>query len=187
MNLHKMIALVLSPVTISLVASLGTYVLDPNPLNLLISIVLVTFCPIISVLRKSITGEIDILVPDRPSRGPFFMQAISCYFLASVIFIILGGRLWAMLSLSYAMVTTVVAYVNQKYTKVSVHMAGLAGPATFLIYINSSWLGCMLLALVPLLAWSRWKSGSHSIAQIALGILVSILVTLAICVLLSSI
>ncbi len=181
MNLHKAVALVLSPVTIALISSLGTYYLEPDFYGLAIAIALIVFCPVINVVRKSLRGEMDILVPDRFSRGPFFLQAIVCYSVASILLIMLEDFYMAVLSLSYLSVSLAIALLNARVTKVSVHMAGLVGPAIFLLYVGSYWLGTILLLLAPLLAWSRWRSESHTLRQIILGVMVSLIVTLVVC------
>jgi len=68
----------------------------------------------------------------------------------------------ATLSLSYLMVTLVIAVVNYWFTKISVHMAGLIGPSVFLLYFGNYLLGSLLLILVHFLGWSRWRSKSHT-------------------------
>ncbi len=181
MSLHKAIALLLSPVTIALVSSLGAYYMEPDPFSLAISLILIVFCPVINVVRKSLKGEVDILVPDRFSRGPFFLQAVICYSMASMLLIMFNYFYMAVLALSYLSVSLAIAILNARVTKVSVHMAGLVGPATFLIYIGSYWLGILLLFLAPLLAWSRWRSESHTLKQVVLGAVVSLVVTLLVC------
>ncbi len=186
MNLHKAVALLLSPVTITLVSSLGTYYVEPDLFSLVIALILIAFCPVINVIRKSLKGEIDILVPDRFSREPFFLQAIICYSAASVLLILLEDFYMAVLSLSYLSVSLAIAILNARVTKVSVHMAGLIGPDTFLLYIGSYWLGILLLFLAPLLAWSRWKSESHTLKQVILGAIVSLIITLVVCLTLLS-
>ncbi len=181
MNFHKVIALMLSPVTIALISSLGTYLVEPDLVGLIIAMILIAFCPVINVVRKSLRGEVDILVPDRSSRGPFFLQAIICYSVAFILLVLRGDFYMAVLSLSYLSVSLAVAILNAYITKVSVPMAGLVGPATFLLYLSEYWLGIFLLLLAPLLAWSRWKSESHTLRQIILGVVVSLIITSAVC------
>ncbi len=186
MDLHRTMALLLSPVTAALIASLGTYMMEFDPVSLFIALVLIVLCPVTNIVRKSLSGEMDILVPDRFARGPFFIQAIACYSIASVILLAYGSFLMATLSLSYLMVTLVVTVINHWFTKISVHMAGLVGPSVFLLYFGNSLLGSLLLILAPLLGWSRWRSKSHTPSQIILGMAVSIMVTLLTCSLASA-
>ncbi|GEM_PF-1040058 len=181
MDTHRAIALLLSPVTIAAISSLGVYAMYPDLLSLIVSFLLIVICPVANVVRKSLSGEMDILVPDRYARGPFFAQAIACYSVATVVLTSLGSCPMAVLSLSYLAVTLAVAVINHCATKVSVHMAGLAGPAAFLMILGNYPLGVLLMALVPVLAWSRWRSGSHTFGQILLGIVVSVLITSATC------
>lgn len=179
MDAHRALALLLSPVTVAVISVLGVHQMHPDLMGLIVSLALIVVCPVMNVVRKSLSGEMDILVPDRYSRGPFFIQGIICYFLGTTLLFFLGDLVLGALSLSYMMVTLSLAVVNHYATKVSVHMAGLAGPATFLLLAGNHSLGLILFALLPILAWSRWKSKSHTAIQIALGIIISIIVTSA--------
>ncbi len=181
MDIHRAIALLLSPVTIAAISSLGVYAMYPDPLGLTVALILIVICPVANVVKKSISGEMDILVPDRYARGPFFVQAIACYSIATIVLMALGSCPLAVLSLSYLAVTLAIALINHYATKVSVHMAGLAGPAAFLIILGNYTLGALLMVLVPVLAWSRWRSGSHTPGQILLGVVVSMLITTITC------
>ncbi len=181
MDTHRTIALLLSPVTIAVLSTLGVYALYPDPIGLIVAIALIVVCPVFNVVRKSVSGEVDILVPDRFSRGPFFAQAMGCYSAATILLLVLGSLPMAVLSLSYLTVTLAVAIVNHYFTKVSVHMAGLAGPTVFLLLIGNYSVGIFLMALIPLLAWSRWRSGSHTPTQIALGLVISVMITFLTC------
>lgn len=181
MDAHRALALLLSPATTAIISILGIHSMYPDPVGLILSLALIVVCPVIKVVSKSLSGDMDILVPDRHSRGTFFVQAIICYSSGTILLFALGNRVFGTLSLSYMMVTIVVAIVNRFVTKISVHMAGLAGPATFLILAGNHYLGMFLFTLVPVLAWSRWRSGSHTIMQIALGMMISIVITLATC------
>ncbi len=181
MDLHRVIALLLSPVTVAAISSLGVYAMYPDPLGLIVALLLIVICPVANVVKKSLSGEMDILVPDRYARGPFFVQAIACYSVATVVLAMLDSCPLAVLSLSYLAVTLAIALINHYFTKVSVHMAGLAGPAAFLIILGNHALGGLLMALVPVLAWSRWRSRSHTPVQILLGVVISVLITSVTC------
>ncbi len=181
MDVHRAIALLLSPVTIAAISALGVYAMYPDILGLIVSFLLIVICPVANVVKKSLSGEMDILVPDRYARGPFFAQAIACYSVATVTLAILNSYPMAVLSLSYLTVTLAIAVINHYATKVSVHMAGLAGPAAFLMILGNYPLGALLMILVPILAWSRWKSRSHTMVQILLGVMVSVLITSVTC------
>ncbi len=69
MDLHRTIALLLSPATAALIASLGTYMMEFDPVSLFIALVLIVLCPVTNIVRKSLSGEMDTLVPDRFARG----------------------------------------------------------------------------------------------------------------------
>ena len=180
MNLHRAVALLLSPTTVAFIAVLGSFTIEMNSTYLLISLVLLVVCPVLRITLLAIRGKIDVLVPDRFSRRPFFMQAITCYSLASVLLWMMGSRVHLGLALSYLLVTIFIALINQRLTKVSVHMAGIFGPAVFLLIAGCLSVGTVLMVLVPFLAWSRWRSGSHTLGQILLGVIISGTLTFAV-------
>jgi membrane-associated phospholipid phosphatase len=60
--------------------------------------------------------------------------------------------------------------------KISVHASGIAGPSTALIYAFGVMAAPLLLLALPV-AWARVKLGAHTILQVALGVLLTILIT----------
>ncbi|MCC6029185.1 MAG: hypothetical protein LM591_03485 [Candidatus Korarchaeum sp.] len=183
MDGHRALALVLSPVTVGLLAVLAIGFKEGDSLGLLLSIIFIVLMPIADVIRRYLRGEIDILVPERSMRGKFFLQASLSYSIGFILLRFFGSRTLSTLALTYLFVSLALMLINRGVTKISVHMAGITGPATFLLYSGNE-LGYPMILLIPILAWSRWKSGSHTIGQVILGILVSLLITLMTCSLL---
>ncbi|MEM3371387.1 MAG: hypothetical protein QXO55_02055 [Candidatus Korarchaeum sp.] len=179
LDAHRTLALLLSPVTVGLIAVL-TLSLSEGSLVILISLVFIVVVPIADVIRRYLKGEIDILVPERSMRGKFFAQASLSYLIGFILLRLAGSKMLSLLSLTYLLVSLALIVINRRITKISVHMAGITGPATFLIYFGN-YLGYAMTLLIPLLAWSRWRSGSHTLGQVILGSLVSFLITLSTC------
>ncbi len=180
MDGHRALALILSPVTVSLLAVLAIGLRERDSLGLLLSIIFIVLMPIVDVIRRYLRGEMDILVPERSVRGKFFLQASLSYSAGFILLKLFGSRTLSALALTYLFVSLTFMLINRRITKISVHMAGITGPATFLLYSGNE-LGYPMILLIPILAWSRWKSGSHTIGQVILGILVSSLITSMTC------
>lgn len=180
MDAHRTLALLLSPVTMSLVAVLTLGLPERNPLSILISLVFIVVLPVSDLIRRYLRGEIDILVPERSIRGKFFTQASLSYLAGFILLNSIGSKTLSLLSLVYLLVSLALIAINRGVTKISVHMAGITGPATFLICLGDG-VGYAMTLLIPLLAWSRWRSGSHTLGQVILGSLVSSLITVGTC------
>lgn len=180
MDAHRTLALLLSPVTVGLIAVLTLGSSERSPLNVLISLVFIVVIPVADVIRRYLKREIDILVPERSIRGKFFAQASLSYLIGFIILRLTGSKMLSLLSLTYLLVSLALIVINKRITKISVHMAGITGPAAFLIYFGNS-VGYAITPLIPLLAWSRWRSGSHTPGQVILGSLVSFLITIGTC------
>lgn len=180
MDAHRALALLLSPVTIGLIAVLTLGASEGNLLSILTSLAFIVILPVADVIRRYLKGEIDILVPERSIRGKFFAQASLSYLIGFILLKLIGSKTLSLLSLTYLLVSLALIAINRGVTKISVHMAGITGPATFLIYLGDS-VGYAMTLLIPLLAWSRWRSGSHTIGQVILGSLVSSLITIGTC------
>ncbi len=179
MNLHRAIALTLSPITAALITSIFTL----EGLDLLVGLIFLVALPPAPIVLKSIKEgkKFDPLIPDRFMRGRFFMFAVSSYSTSSLIFYVRENLIGVALSLSYLIVTMSLYLINKVITKVSVHAAGFVGPSTLLTYLGRYDVAVALWALTPLVMWSRWRSRSHSPQQLILGATLSASLTLIIC------
>ncbi len=176
MDVHRAIALTISPITVAAVTSIVLL----RGMDLLVAIILLVVLPPAPIIFRSIKDEggFDLLVPDRFMRGKFFLFALISYLLATVYFHLRKATLGTMLSLSYLLVTASMYLLNKRLTKVSVHAAGIAGPSTLLTCIGKLEVAVALWALTPVVLWSRWKSKSHSMGQLALGVTLAVILTL---------
>lgn len=181
MEVHRAFALLLSPVTFSLAAVLALGFIEGSLLATAVALVFIVVLPIADVIRRYLKGEVDILVPERSMRGRFLIQAALSYSTGFIFLRLLNAKMLSVLALTYLFVSLALIALNKSITKVSVHMAGITGPATFLIYSGIHSIGYAITLLIPLLAWSRWRSGSHTIEQVLLGSAVSFFITLLTC------
>ncbi len=176
MDLHRAIALTISPITVAAITSATLL----KGVDLLVAMILLVLLPPAPIVLKSVRDEegFDLLVPDRFMRGKFFLFALISYFLATAYFYLRRVTLGTMLSLSYLLVTASMYLFNKRLTKVSVHAAGIVGPSTLLTCVGKLEVAAALWALTPVVLWSRWKSKSHSMGQLALGVTLAVALTL---------
>ena len=78
-------------------------------------------------------------------------------------------------SFAYLSVSIFLIIANM-ITKISTHMAGIAGPLTAIIYIYGLQ-ALPLLILIPILMWARVKMNAHNYYQLLGGTGLSIIVT----------
>lgn len=132
--------------------------------------------PILPVLYDAWRGKTDIFVRNREERPKYFLFAIAMYLLGSVTSMVFGAKLMALFLLCYLTVTLSLLILTY-WTKVSVHVAGVAGPLTYIVYFKGP-IFILLFLLIPLVAWERVASNAHSLKQVALGALDSVAVTM---------
>jgi len=174
-----------SPPTIALVAAIcfslwspvGLGLLYP-PLSILLCFSLLAFCPFLPVLYFYRKKVVDLYVSKKESRTPFFLIAIALYSLAAVIFFATNTKILFLLAFSYTFVTVILLLVN-RYWKVSVHSAGVAGPVFALIFV----FGVIVLPLsllIVLVSWSRIRLKKHTFMQTLAGSLIPVAVGLVV-------
>ncbi len=62
--------------------------------------------------------------------------------------------------------------------KISLHVSGIVGAITVLALVFG-WPALLLVPLVPLVGWARWRLGAHTPAQAVAAMLISVAVTVA--------
>jgi hypothetical protein len=89
----------------------------------------------------------------------------SAAFLATVVAVLVGG------------VITLV--VTKYWTKISLHMVGIAGAVTALSLVFGP-LALLLSPLVVIVAWARWQVRAHTLLQMLLGTALAVSITIGI-------
>jgi membrane-associated phospholipid phosphatase len=184
-DLADFVSKFVSPPTIAIVATvcfslwspIGLGLLYP-PLSILLCFSLLAFCPFLPVLYFYRKKVVDLYVSKKESRTPFFLIAIVLYSVAAVIFFATNTGIMLLLALSYTFVTIILLLVN-RFWKVSVHSAGVAGPVFALIFV----FGVMVLPLsllIVLVSWSRIRLKKHTFMQTLAGSLIPIAVGLVV-------
>ena len=87
-----------------------------------------------------------------------------------------GPQLLGVIILTYLCLGTVM-FSTSIFWKISMHMAGVGGFSTALVFVFGAAAGWAFLSL-PLVAWSRLHRRKHTPAQLVAGALVGIAVTL---------
>ncbi|NLJ48297.1 MAG: hypothetical protein GX428_01725 [Candidatus Atribacteria bacterium] len=143
----------------------------------LIGIVFITLAPMILVYilfrYKKITD------PDLSNQRERFIPYISIvglYLIGFIIFWFLRAPYPILaITASYITVTLVGAFVSL-FWKISMHMAGVAGPVTALVFLVNPLFALAYLFLIPL-GWARYILKKHTFPQIIIGSGFSMLLT----------
>jgi membrane-associated phospholipid phosphatase len=143
---------------------------------LLICIIFMVTLPVVPIVYEAWRGKVDLDVSEQALRGKFFLYAIIFYVIAFDIYTVASCDVFAWLSAAYITVTTGVMIAN-KWSKISVHAAGVGGPGTALFFIYGLFAWPVILVWT-LVVWSRVYLQQHSLKQALGGILLSIVITM---------
>lgn len=124
-------------------------------------------------------GTISFNRTEKEKRLVFYVIGLAGYGAASLIFAYYSSTIMLLVSLSYFFVALACMLINFKW-KISVHTAGIGGPATALTYVYGL-AGASAFLLVAALIWARVKLEAHTLPQAVAGALSSSLITLAVC------
>ncbi|MBS7287882.1 MAG: hypothetical protein KIH01_03840 [Candidatus Freyarchaeota archaeon] len=127
-------------------------------------------------------GIVSFNRTEKEKRHTFYVIGLAGYGLASLIFAYHSSTIMLLASFSYFFVTLACMLINFKW-KISVHTAGIGGPATALTYVYGL-PGAAFFILAVALVWARVKLRAHTLPQAATGLLLSSLITLVVCFLL---
>ncbi|MCX6090305.1 MAG: hypothetical protein NTX88_08080 [Candidatus Atribacteria bacterium] len=146
-------------------------------LYFLLGVVFITIAPVllITILTKmKIISDPDI--PNRRERFLPYLMIVLLYLVGFFIFFVIHapGQILS-ITVSYILVTLVGALISL-YWKISMHLAGIAGPITALVFYVSPYFLLAYLLLIPL-GWARLTLKKHSLSQIMVGSACSIFLT----------
>ena len=181
-KLAKLLSIIFEPFTVSFMALL----LVVNSLNLnsegklfwfITAIVLGGFPPIMVLLYEKKIGKIhDWFMTNRLERR----DVLIAWFFGSGLFLIVANllsapRLLLALSLTMLLVSLLVTFATF-FWKVSVHMVGVNLFVLLLLLVYSAnflW----LVILIPLVAWARITLHAHTLSQVTVGSILTIVIT----------
>jgi len=141
----------------------------------LLAFIFLLVIPLSPIVYSILTGHTDLFVSDQTKRGPLFTIAIISQLIGAVLALIFGSIVLTLFHLCYATTTFTTAMINTQ-TKLSVHIAGIAGPVTFLVYILGPIHILWFLTIVPV-AWSRLELKAHTPLQLMLGFITAVFIT----------
>ncbi len=118
----------------------------------------------------------DLELTQREQRPYFILISLGSDLLAlGLLWIADGPPLLGVLILTYLCLAIVILSTSI-FWKISMHMAGVGGFSTALVFVFGAPALWAFLSL-PLVAWARWHRRKHTPAQLVAGAAVGILIT----------
>lgn len=143
----------------------------------LLSVVFVSILPTVFVLSLAKRGRVSD--PDLPRREERFVPYLGIVGMYGVLYALLHAlvapRALLAITLCYITVTLVGAVISL-FWKISLHLAGVAGPVTALVLLVHPIFGVLFGLLVPL-GWARVFLKKHTVLQVISGSLMSSAIT----------
>ena len=143
----------------------------------LIGIVFITLAPMVLVYILARYNKIsDPDLSDRRERFVPYISIVGLYIIGFFVFWLLQAPYPILaITASYIVVTFIGAFVSL-FWKISMHMAGVAGPVTALVFLVNPIFILAYLLLIPL-GWARYTLKKHTLLQIIMGSGFSVLLT----------
>lgn len=181
-KLAQVISIIFEPFTVSLIVLVLVTLQLPLPLEaklkwFVVAVALGGLSPTLVYLYERKTGKIkDWFITNRVERRDVQLA----WFVGSGLFFLIAlffdaPRLLLALSLTLVWLSLLITIISI-YWKVSVHMVGvtLFVMVMLLAYsANALW----LLVLLPLVAWARVRLGHHTLSQVTVATIMTIIVT----------
>jgi len=142
-----------------------------------LTLVIVTGIPLAYLLLGRRRGWVsDLEMTKRSERPRFILVSLSSDVLALLVLHALGGPfLLTVIVLTYFCLAITMLSISS-FWKISLHMAGVSGFSTALLFVfGIPALGAFLS--LPLVAWARLRRRKHSPAQLVVGAILGALVT----------
>jgi hypothetical protein len=143
-----------------------------------LTLLIVTGIPLAYLLIGIKRGWVsDMELSRREERPRFILVSLSSDVLALLVLRLFGGpHLLTVIVLTYFCLAIVMFSISS-FWKISMHMAGVGGFSTALVFVFGAPALWAFLSL-PLVAWARLRRRKHDIPQLIAGALAGTLVTL---------
>ena len=162
-------------IALSSPVGLGPYL---NPLSVvLICLLFMVILPISPIVFEAWRGKVDLDVSEQSMRSKFFLWAVVFYVVAFDIYWLASCTVMAVLAASYITVTIGIM-ISTKWSKVSVHTAGVGGPGTAMFFIYGLY-ALPVILVWSVVIWSRLVLQQHTMKQVIAGLLLAIVITAA--------
>ena len=152
-----------------------------NTISSLVLVAIFTIVPVaVLIVRKVRTGQWDTVDASRPKDRPaLFTVALLALAILLLYLLVRNPGSFLIRGTAGAFGLLLAASLLNRWVKASLHMAFASFAATLLLMIGSS-LGWIVLAVLPLLAWSRLQLKRHLPVEVVAGTLLGIAAALAI-------
>lgn len=175
----RWISIVGHPFVMTLVMVFGVALRFGTPREALRTVLLVALIALLPIgalmvrqVRRGSWANVD--ASDRAERPLLFAVGIAALAVLLGVVLVFRPAGFPLRGTAGVLLMLVVCAVATRWVKVSLHMAFGALATTILLSLGSP-AGWVLLAVVPALAWSRLTLKRHSLAEVALGLLIGIL------------
>jgi hypothetical protein len=144
-----------------------------------ITVVGISLAPLLFIRRGVRRGLYsDHHVSIRQERLVPLSFGIACFFGVFVSLILLQASATMLATITAALVSLIVATgVTRFWTKISLHLVGIAGTATVFTLLFGTVAG-IVYPLVFIVAWARWRVRAHTVFQAFFGTVLAVSVTL---------
>lgn len=151
---------------------------------------LIPFGVVIYQLKNGKIGSLD--VPDRKNRSRLFVYSIMSTTVGSLLIFLLSFSNYQFLATVSVvfLLNPIIAYFLNLVYKISIHTAAVSTAGILFIMLQGSVAGIgipvlgfslfMLLVLLPLMFWARYRLGIHTIPELVWGSTAGIVLTLVI-------
>jgi hypothetical protein len=147
------------------------------PTLLLIAAIFGTVIPTGVILYMRKKGIIrDVYASDRGTRFKPFLAALASYLAGMLLLLVVSApKSVTAIMACYLVNTGVMTIITLKW-KISIHASGVAGPATFFVFMLGSAMLLLLLVILPV-SWARITLGAHTRNQVLAGFFLTIALT----------
>lgn len=116
----------------------------------------------------------DASVSIREQRTSIYAVGGTCLVILLAVLIIGKAPVVIIACLVSAVIATVLGYVINRYTKLSLHSAAMAGCTAVLLW-TAPLIGLIMALITPLVGWARIRLKHHTLVQILIGWMVSMI------------
>ena len=116
----------------------------------------------------------DASVSIREQRTSIYAVGGTCLVILLAVLIIGKAPVVIIACLVSAVIATVLGYVINRYTKLSLHSAAIAGCTAVLLW-TAPLIGVVMVVCAPLVGWARIRLKHHTPVQILIGWMVSMI------------
>ena len=130
---------------------------------------------ILSGVRRGLFSDHHVSIREQRFIPLFF--GIGCMVIAFILLYFLGASHILTATITSVIVACAIAVVITKFTKISLHLVGMAGAVTVFVLLFGP-LFLLLLPLILLVGWARWLVQAHTIPQAFAGTFLATSVTI---------